>query len=145
MPYASTDDLIAAAGGPSSLAQLVEREAPDDWTGTPREYWIAKAQRWGDALVNRYLPPRYRTPLTGENPSIEMLAAAEGIYQLRVVAGTAGDDDKDAAEERRGQLKDMRDGKQWPTNLPSKGTRGRKSVFVSNQGKMTRKKLDGLI
>lgn len=143
MAYASKDDILAAAGGPERLAQLVDREPGEDWAGEPRDYWIGKAQEWGDSLVDTYLPPRFRTPLSNVSAAIRRIAAAEGIYGLLQATGMVTEDDRDAANERKDQLKDMRDGKLWPSDPLPEPTRGRQSAFVESQRPVTREKLKG--
>lgn len=136
MAYASRDDLLAAAGGPEKLAELIERDPGAD-------YWLAKAQEWGDGLVDTYLPPRFRTPLSLVGPTIRRLSAAEGIYGLLQVTGMLTDEDKDAAAERKQTLKDMRDGKLWPSDPLPERTRGRQSAFVESSRPTRLAKLKG--
>ena len=143
MAYASKDDLVAAAAGPTRFAQLVDREPGEDWTGEPCDYWIAKAQEWGDALIDTYLPPRFRTPLSNVSAAIRRIAAAEGIYGLLQVTGMLTEDDKEAANERKEQLKGMRDGKLWPSDPLPEPTRGRQSAFVESARNVTLAKLKG--
>ena len=138
MAYASRDDLLAAAGGPDALAQLVEREPGAD-------YWLSKAQEWGDALINTYLPARFRTPLSRVSAAMRKLAAAEGIYCLAKTRGMITKDDRDDAEERRNQLKAMRDGKLWPSDPLPEPTRGRQSTYVESSRTVRLSKLKGLI
>ena len=145
MAYASKDDLLAAAGGPARFAQLVDREPGEEWAGAPRDYWIGKAQEWGDALIDTYLPPRFRTPLSNVSATIRRIAAAEGVYGLLQVTGMLSEDDKDAATDRKEQLKGMRDGKLWPSDPLPEPTRGRQSAYVESARRVTLSKLKGFV
>lgn len=140
MPYATEADLIGAAGGKDRLDELLAKDAPD---GEPdvRAYWLAAALAYGDSQINAYLPPRYKVPLESPDRFIVELAAQEAVYWLQVNGtGLVTEADGLRAERRLQELRDLRDGKIWPSSAPAEETRGRRSVVVANQSKTALRK-----
>ena len=137
MAYASEADLVDAAGGLARLEEVIPPDNADATTGAAnRQYWIDGAIVKGDAVIDSYLPPRYKTPLATPSEHVIRLAAEEALFWLRG-AGSNQHTENDLAgkELRLIELKMLQSGKLWPGDPLPEQTSGGRSVIVKATNK----------
>lgn len=116
MSYATTLQVQQAAGGSSNLIELTDQEG----TSTLNTDVLTQAQQEADNFINLHLRRLHGDilPLDPVPFEIQMLAAHQSVYQLKVYRQIVSDEDRKVRDERIMQLEGMERGMLIPGNDP---------------------------
>ncbi len=127
MPYATTTDLIHAAGGEERYVQLF------DWNedGVADVAVIERAQLFADGRIDGYARRRYATPIANPSATIRAFAARLIVHDTRKIRGVISSDEVMTSEKEHAQfLDDLAAGKVSPSDPePSRPLGSTVSIF----------------
>lgn len=120
MPYCVEADVTNAAGGATTLKQLLDRNADGNADAGVLDAAIAEA----DALIDSYASTRFFVPFAVPPTQIKKLSARLAVYFLRRGRSTLTAGDVTAYESDEKWLIALSEGKVLPGTdpLPSKGS-----------------------
>lgn len=135
MPYATTDDLVHAAGGDDRYVQLF------DWDGdeVADVRVIERAQLLVDGKIDGYARKRFATPIANPSATLRAFAAELVVHETRKIRGVIGDAEAQAAERSHRQwLEDLAAGKVSPSDPePTRSPNSTVSI-VANESDFSR-------
>jgi len=103
VPYSDQADLELAAGGSVKLRELTDLENGGALDPAAMTAAVAAA----DALIDAYVPRRYRVPLAAPSAFVVQLSAALAVFELRKRRGIITEIDVAERDRLDAQLKDI--------------------------------------
>jgi phage gp36-like protein len=140
MPYATSAQLQAAAGGAAGYVQVFDWDAD----GSADSAVVAELQAEVDAWIDGYIGTRFAVPVADASGMFARCSAEEVVYRARVKRNMVTDDHRREHDERLSWLRDVAKGLAVPADpQPSKASSSRSAWVDRNTDAVSRDSLKG--
>lgn len=138
MAYATTDDLVHAAGGQDRYVQLFDW----DGDGTADAGVIERAQLLADGRIDGYARKRFATPIANPSATLRAFAAKLVVLEARITRGVIGDAEVKSAEMAAKEwLEDLAAGRVSPSDPEPTRSPNSTVTIVENASPFSRDEL----